>query len=47
LGALIKPSEKELIFYSDKKQSDRLYDVVERADYMINVASLKPHGSAG
>jgi hypothetical protein len=45
--AMIKPSEKELIFYSDKKQRDKLYDVVERADYLINVASLKPHGSAG
>lgn len=44
---MIRPSEKELVFYSDKKLSDKLYDVVERADYMINVASLKPHGSAG
>jgi hypothetical protein len=44
---LIKKSEKELVFYSDKKQSDKLYDVIESADYMINVASLKPHGSAG
>jgi hypothetical protein len=44
---LIKPTEKELIFYSDKKFSDKLYDVIENADYLINVASLKPHGSAG
>lgn len=44
---LIKKTEKELVYYSDKKQSDRLYDVIETADYMINVASLKPHGSAG
>lgn len=44
---LIRKSEKELVYYSDKKQSDRLYDVIESADYMINVASLKPHGSAG
>jgi hypothetical protein len=44
---LIKTSEKDLLFYSDKKQSDKLYDVIEKADYMINVASLKPHGSAG
>jgi hypothetical protein len=44
---LIKKTEKDLVFYSDKKQSDKLYDVIENADYMINVASLKPHGSAG
>ena len=44
---LIKKSEKDLIFYSDKTQSDKLYDLIETADYMINVASLKPHGSAG
>ena len=44
---LIHKSEKELVYYSDKKQSDKLYDVIEKADYMINVASLKPHGSAG
>jgi hypothetical protein len=44
---LIKPTEKDLLFYSDKKQTDKLFDVIETADYMINVASLKPHGSAG
>ena len=44
---LIQKSETELICYSDKKQSDKLYNVIEAADYMINVASLKPHGSAG
>lgn len=44
---MIKPTEKALVFYSDKKQSDKLYDIIEKADYMINVASLKPHGSAG
>ena len=44
---LIKPTEKELLFYSDKKLKDKLYDVIETADYLINVASLKPHGSAG
>ncbi len=44
---LIQKSEKDLIYYSDKKQSDKLYDVIEGADYMINVSSLKPHGSAG
>ena len=44
---LIQKTDKDLVFYSDKKQSDKLYDVIEAADYMINVASLKPHGSAG
>jgi hypothetical protein len=44
---LIKQTENSLVFYSDKRQSDKLYDIIENADYMINVASLKPHGSAG
>jgi hypothetical protein len=44
---LITPTAKDLIFYSDKTQSDKLYDVIENADYMINVANLKPHGRAG
>ena len=44
---LIKETENILLFYSDKRLSDKLYDVIENADYMINVASLKPHGSAG
>ncbi len=44
---LIKQTANDLIFYSDKKLTDKLYDVAENADYMINVASLKPHGSAG
>lgn len=44
---LIKPTAKELIYYSDKTQGDKLYDVIENADYMINVANLKPHGRAG
>lgn len=44
---ITKPTEKELIFYSDKKLADKLYDVIENADYMINVANLKPHGRAG
>lgn len=44
---LIHPTRNELLFYSDKTQSDKLYDVVEDADYMINLANLKPHGRAG
>jgi len=43
----IHPTEKDLLFYSDKTQRDKLYDVIEDADYLINVANLKPHGRAG
>ena len=42
-----KPSKNELLFYSDKAQNDRLYDFIENADYLINVANLKPHSRAG
>ena len=44
---LIKPTEEDIIFYSDKKLKDKLFDVLAESDYLINVASLKPHGSAG
>lgn len=44
---LIKPTSKDLVFYSDQADSDKLYDIIEQADYMINVANLKPHGRAG
>jgi len=44
---LIKLTEKELLNYSDRLKKDKLYDVIEAADYMINVANLKPHGRAG
>jgi hypothetical protein len=44
---LVKPTEKELLFYADKKQNDKLYDIIENADYMINACNLKPHVSAG
>ncbi|MFY9152681.1 MAG: two-component regulator propeller domain-containing protein [Prolixibacteraceae bacterium] len=44
---LISPTSKDLVFYSDKTQSDKLYNIIENADYMINVANLKPHGRAG
>ena len=44
---MIKPTAKNLVFYSDKSDSDKLYDIIEKADYMINVANLKPHGRAG
>jgi len=44
---LISPTANDLIFYSDKTQSDKLYDIMEKADYLINTALLKPHVSAG
>jgi len=44
---LIVPTTNDLLFYSDKTQKDKLYDVVENADYLINAANLKPHLSAG
>ncbi|HNR41354.1 MAG TPA: DUF362 domain-containing protein [Bacteroidales bacterium] len=44
---VVKETEKVLLFYSDKTMTDRLFDVIEDADYMINLANFKPHGSAG
>ena len=44
---LIKFSEQPLVYYSDKKITDKLYDIHEQTDYMIYMAVLKPHGAAG
>ena len=44
---MIYPTSNSLVFYSDKSQSDKLYDVIEKANYLINLACLKPHASAG
>jgi len=44
---LIKYSENPLVFYADKVDTDKLYDVVEKADYLINMTVMKPHGAAG
>jgi len=44
---LIQPTSNDLIFYSDKSQGDKLFDIIEKADYLINLACLKPHVSAG
>jgi hypothetical protein len=44
---LVKVSEKELVFYSDKTTKDKLYDVIEQADYLINMTNLKSHMIAG
>lgn len=35
-----------MIYFSDKSFSDRIYDVVEKADYTINIANLRIHGAA-
>lgn len=46
-------SNKDLIFYSDNKAimkeagSDKIYTVLEDAEYMINPAAMKGHGIAG
>lgn len=44
---LISPTSNDLLFYSDKSQSDKLYDIIIKADYLINTAMLKPHVWAG
>ena len=44
---LIHPTTNDLLFYSDKTQNDKLYDIIEKADYLINDANLKPHAIAG
>ncbi len=45
--SVTKITEKPLVYYSDKSDSDKLYDVIEDADYMITMAVLKSHGAAG
>jgi hypothetical protein len=46
-------SSTDLIFYSDNKTvmsgagSDRIYSVLEDAEYLINLAAMKGHGIAG
>ena len=46
-------SNKDLIFYSDNKTvmsgagSDKIYNVLEDAEYLINLAAMKGHGIAG
>jgi hypothetical protein len=44
---MTKPTEEDYLIYSNKLQKDPLYDVIVRADYLINVANLKPHIAAG
>lgn len=44
---LIKATENDLLFWSDKSDKEKLYDVIENADYLINVPNLKVHNIAG
>ena len=44
---LIKITDEPYLFYSDKKLTDKLHDVLIETDYMIYMAILKPHGAAG
>ncbi len=49
----VVPGSEPVIFYSDKGTvmsgavSDRLYTVMEEADYLINIPTLKGHARAG
>ena len=43
---VVSPSKTDLIHFSDKSYSDKIYDVAEKADYIINVANLRTHGAA-
>lgn len=44
---LITPSAEGLVFYSDKSETEKLYDICQNANYLINVANFKPHLRAG
>jgi hypothetical protein len=41
------PSSEEVLFYGNKIQKDKIYDCIVKADYLINMANLKPHYAAG
>jgi hypothetical protein len=44
---LIYSTKDNLLFYSDKTKKDKLYNIIETADYLINVTNFKPHIAAG
>jgi hypothetical protein len=44
---MTKPTEEDYLIYSNKALKDPLYDFIVKADYLINVANLKPHMAAG
>ena len=43
----IEFTEEPYIYYSDKRSTEKIYDVLVKADYMIYVPVLKAHGAAG
>jgi len=44
---LTTPTTEDYLIYSNKQLKDPLYDFIVKADYLINVANLKPHMAAG
>lgn len=44
---LVKVTDEPYLFYSDKTITDKLYDVIVEADYLINMTNLKSHMIAG
>lgn len=43
---LISTTEIDRVFFSNTGLSDKTYDIVEEADYIINIANLRTHGAA-
>ena len=43
---LTKVTEEDYLIYSNKQIKDPLYDFIIKADYLINIANMKPHWSA-
>jgi len=43
----IEITEEAYLHYSDKRSTEKIYDVLVDADYMIYVPVLKPHSAAG
>ena len=43
---LTKVTEEDYLIYSNKQIKDPLFDVIIEADYLINIANMKPHGTA-
>jgi hypothetical protein len=44
---LINQTETEVLHFSDKTGGDKLFDVIENASYLINIANFKPHERNG
>jgi hypothetical protein len=40
------PTENPMIFFSNNGLPDRIYNIVEEADYVINLSNLRSHGAA-